>query len=235
VLRSGKAGKGNPYLKGALGEAAAAAAKSNTFLGERYRRIVTRRGKLKALVAVARSILVIVCNLLKDPRARFHDLGVDFHATRANMNAEPATTSPNWLPWATASPPNPPPDTATVTKRRQLSGSQNLTGVQGSFTVPVTLSHFPVSPIGSRLRVSTLVGRAMTKWPSGLFTTPDSGLCGAAGAGFASLSAGSAGAGSTGAGPASLSAATVRRICGGRDGGTDPVTLGRHHPSERAT
>ena len=85
VLRSGKAGKGNPYLKGALGEAAAAAAKSNTFLGERYRRIVKRRGKLKALVAVARSILVIVWNLLKDPRARFHDLGVDFHATRANI------------------------------------------------------------------------------------------------------------------------------------------------------
>lgn len=85
VLRSGKAGKGNPYLKGALGEAAAAAAKSNTFLGERYRRIVKRRGKLKALVAVARSILVIVWNLLKDPTARFHDLGVDFHATRANI------------------------------------------------------------------------------------------------------------------------------------------------------
>ena len=55
-----KSGKGNPYLKGLLGEAAAAAAKSETFLGERYRRIVKRRGKLKALVAVARSILVIV-------------------------------------------------------------------------------------------------------------------------------------------------------------------------------
>jgi transposase len=58
--RSGKTGKGNPYLKGMLGEAAAAAAKTDTFLGERYRRIVKRRGKLKALVAVARSILVIM-------------------------------------------------------------------------------------------------------------------------------------------------------------------------------
>ena len=56
VTRAGKTGRGNPYLKGALGEAAAAAAKTNTFLGERYRRIVKRRGKLKALVAVARSI-----------------------------------------------------------------------------------------------------------------------------------------------------------------------------------
>lgn len=84
VQRSGKAGKGNPYLKGALGEAATAAAKTNTFLGERYRRIVKRRGKLKALVAVARSILVIIWNLLHDPTARFHDLGADYHATRIN-------------------------------------------------------------------------------------------------------------------------------------------------------
>jgi transposase len=84
VQRSGKAGKGNPYLKGALGEAAAAAAKTNTFLGERYRRIVKRRGKLKALVALARSILVIVWNLLSNPAARFYDLGPDYHATRIN-------------------------------------------------------------------------------------------------------------------------------------------------------
>jgi len=54
--RSGKAGKGNPYLKGILGEIATAAAKTDTFLSERYRRIVKRRGKLKALVAVARTI-----------------------------------------------------------------------------------------------------------------------------------------------------------------------------------
>jgi transposase len=85
VHRSGKAGKGNPYLKGALGEAATAAAKTNTFLGERYRRIVKRRGKLKALVAVARSILVIIWNLLNDPTARFRDLGADYHATRVNI------------------------------------------------------------------------------------------------------------------------------------------------------
>lgn len=65
--RSGKTGKGNPYLKGALGEAAAAAARTDTFLGERYRRPVRRSGKLKALVAIARSILVIVWHLLADP------------------------------------------------------------------------------------------------------------------------------------------------------------------------
>ena len=84
--RSGKTGKGNPYLKGILGEAAAAAAKTQTFLGERYRRIVKRRGKLKALVAVARSILVIVWHLLSDPTIRFHDLGVDYHTNRIDKN-----------------------------------------------------------------------------------------------------------------------------------------------------
>ena len=84
IQRGGKTGRGNPYLKGALGEAAAAAAKTDTFLGERYRRIVKRRGKLKALVAVARSILVIIWNLLNDPTARYADLGADYHTTRIN-------------------------------------------------------------------------------------------------------------------------------------------------------
>ena len=85
LTRGGKTGKGNPYLKGALGEAAAAAARTDTFLGERYRRLVKRRGKLKALVAVARSILVIVWQLLSDPSARFRDLGSEYHTSRINI------------------------------------------------------------------------------------------------------------------------------------------------------
>src|SRR5215211_2182433 len=80
--RAGATGHGNPYLKAALGEAATAAAKTNTFLGERYRRLVRRIGKLKALVAIARSVLVIVWHLLADPTARFHDLGADDYASR---------------------------------------------------------------------------------------------------------------------------------------------------------
>src|SRR6266511_991045 len=79
--RSGKAGKGNPYLSRVLGEAAIAASKTDTFLGERYRRLVRRRGKLKALVAVARSILVIVWHLLADPSSRYRDLGADFYTS----------------------------------------------------------------------------------------------------------------------------------------------------------
>jgi transposase len=84
--RAGATGKGNPYLKAALGEAATAAAKTDTFLGERYRRLVRRIGKLKALVAIARSILVIVWHLLADPTARFHDLGADYYANRIDKN-----------------------------------------------------------------------------------------------------------------------------------------------------
>ena len=78
--------QGHPYLKGVLGEVAAAAAKTDTFLGERYRRLVRRIGKLKALVAIARSILVIVWHLLADPTARFHDLGPDYHSSRIDKD-----------------------------------------------------------------------------------------------------------------------------------------------------
>jgi transposase len=74
-----KTGKGNPYLKGVLGNAAATAARTDTFLGQRYRRLVKRRGKLKALVAVARSIIIIVWHLLADPTTRFKDLGPDHY------------------------------------------------------------------------------------------------------------------------------------------------------------
>jgi transposase len=84
--RSGPAGDGNPYLKGVLGEAAAAAARTSTFLGERYRRIARRRGKLRALVAVARSILVIVWHLLADPAARFRELGAGYYASRTDTD-----------------------------------------------------------------------------------------------------------------------------------------------------
>jgi transposase len=80
--RPGKTGKGNRYLKGVLSEVATAAAKTDTFLGERYRRIVKRRGKLRAMVAVARSILVIIWHLLADPTARYQDLGADYYTSK---------------------------------------------------------------------------------------------------------------------------------------------------------
>ena len=81
-VKAGHTGKANRYLNGVLGEVATAAAKTDTFLGERYRRLVRRRGKQRALVAVARSILVIVWHLLNDPGARYIDLGSDYYTNR---------------------------------------------------------------------------------------------------------------------------------------------------------
>ncbi|MEV1249596.1 transposase [Nonomuraea sp. NPDC049750] len=75
----GKTGKGNPYLKSALGQAATSAAKTDTRLGERYCRLVKRMPKSKAKTALARTILTIVFELLSDPTARYQDLGTDFY------------------------------------------------------------------------------------------------------------------------------------------------------------
>ena len=78
----GSTGHGNRYLAAALGEAAVAAARTDTFLGERYRRIARRRGAKKAIVAVGRSILIIVWHLLSEPSATFTDLGPDHYTNR---------------------------------------------------------------------------------------------------------------------------------------------------------
>ena len=78
----GSTGHGNAYLASVLGNSAAGAAKTDTFLGEKYRRIARRRGSKRAIVAVGRSILVIVWHLLPDPDARFEDLGPGYYAER---------------------------------------------------------------------------------------------------------------------------------------------------------
>ncbi|MGP4086018.1 IS110 family transposase [Streptomyces sp. KR55] len=78
----GSTGHGNAYLARILGNCASAAGKTDTFLGERYRRIARRRGKKKALVAVGRSLLVVIWHLLSDPDTEFRDLGSDFYDAR---------------------------------------------------------------------------------------------------------------------------------------------------------
>ena len=84
--RGGKKGHGNAYLRSSLGQAATGSARTATFLGERYGRIARRRGKAKAQVAVARSILVIIWHLLADPAARYTDLGPDYVASRTDRD-----------------------------------------------------------------------------------------------------------------------------------------------------
>ena len=84
--RTSKKGQGDTWLRSALGQAANGAARTQTFLGERYHRIARRRGKTKAQVAVARSILIIIWHLLSDPAARYTDLGAGYHQTRLDTD-----------------------------------------------------------------------------------------------------------------------------------------------------
>jgi transposase len=82
---TGGTGHGNRYLARILGEAAVSAGRTQTFLGERYRRIARRRGPKRALVAVGRSILTVVWHLLSHPEIDFHDLGADFDTNRLGV------------------------------------------------------------------------------------------------------------------------------------------------------
>jgi transposase len=56
----GKTGMATPCLKGMLGEAAAAAARTDTFPGERFCRLARRIGGVRAQCAVSRPILAII-------------------------------------------------------------------------------------------------------------------------------------------------------------------------------
>jgi transposase len=86
--RPATTGKGNPWLASTLGEITAVLDRSDTFLGERYRRLSRRRGKLRAIVATGNSVLTVIWHLLADPAARYHDLGADFHDTRYHQRLQ---------------------------------------------------------------------------------------------------------------------------------------------------
>jgi transposase len=80
--RSGKTRKGSPWLRALLVEAAHGASRTtNTYLAARYHRIAARRGKKKAVVAVAHTILLIVYHLLRDGTS-YHELGGNFYDER---------------------------------------------------------------------------------------------------------------------------------------------------------
>jgi transposase len=83
TARPGRTGKGNRYIRGALGQAAMTAAKTDTRLGAMYRRIARKRGKQKAIVAVSRAICEIAWILICDPGARYQELGPDYYTPRS--------------------------------------------------------------------------------------------------------------------------------------------------------
>ncbi len=84
--RKPRKGQGDAYLKGHCTQAAAGAAKTDTFLGERLRRLSRKLGGTRARCAVGRSILVIIWHLLNDPEARFADLGPDWHQRKTDRD-----------------------------------------------------------------------------------------------------------------------------------------------------
>jgi len=79
TARPGRTGKGNRYLRGAPGQAAMTAARTDTRLGAMYRRIARKRGRQKAIVAVSRVICEIAWILICDPSARYTELGPDYY------------------------------------------------------------------------------------------------------------------------------------------------------------
>lgn len=80
--RSARTRQGNLPLKVALTQAAHGAAHmKNTYLSAQYHRIAARRGRKRAIVAVAHSILVIAYHILKD-KAPYYELGGDYFDKR---------------------------------------------------------------------------------------------------------------------------------------------------------
>lgn len=86
--QNGRTRKGNSALRTALVEAAQAAGRrKDTYLAAQYRRLAARRGKKKAAVAVAHSILIIVYHLLKQGTL-YEDLGSGYFDARDRRHVE---------------------------------------------------------------------------------------------------------------------------------------------------
>jgi transposase len=87
-VKSTKTRPGNRYLKGALGIAALTAARSkNTYFSAKYKRIASRRGPMRAVVAVEHAMVIAAYNGL--PNGNFYrDPGPDYYTAR-----QPARTS----------------------------------------------------------------------------------------------------------------------------------------------
>ena len=76
--KSGKTRKGDCWFRITMIEAGWGAARTkSTYLSSQYHRLAPRRGKKKAIVAIAHSLLVIVYHILKY-KAPFVDLGADY-------------------------------------------------------------------------------------------------------------------------------------------------------------
>jgi transposase len=87
--KSGKTRKGSPWLRGALAEAAQAAARTKgSYLQAQYRRLAARRGKQRAIIAVGHTILRMVYHLLRHPDSVYEELGARYFDERDRQAIE---------------------------------------------------------------------------------------------------------------------------------------------------
>jgi transposase len=87
-VKSAKTRPGNPYLKGALGVSAMSAARSkNSFFFAKYQRIKSRRGPMRALVAVEHALIITTWNMLTDG-AFYRELGTDYYRQQKPAKAK---------------------------------------------------------------------------------------------------------------------------------------------------
>jgi transposase len=86
--RSSRIRQGNKHLKTALVQAAhAAGRRKDHYLGAQYRRLAARRGKQRAAIAVAHSILVIAYHMLRRG-TEYIELGADYFDKRNQQQVQ---------------------------------------------------------------------------------------------------------------------------------------------------
>ena len=88
--KSGKARKGNPYVRRILCEAANAASRTQCGLRDKFKGLLIRRGRKRAIFAIAHKLLKLVF-LLIDRGEYYRDAKIDYDALSVQRNA------PRWL------------------------------------------------------------------------------------------------------------------------------------------
>lgn len=79
--KSGRTSKGNRWLKRCLSQAAWAASRTkNTYLAAQFRQIARRRGRKRAIIATARTILIMAYHMLAEG-TEYRELGGDYFDT----------------------------------------------------------------------------------------------------------------------------------------------------------
>ena len=68
---------GNPFLRAVLAEIVWSITRTDTYLAAQYHRLARRKGKRRAVMAVAYSVLVIVYHVLREKKP-YQELGADY-------------------------------------------------------------------------------------------------------------------------------------------------------------